>query len=231
MKRLLIVIATLGISTAGAAYKCTDAKGVTHIGDTPPPGCDGVVMYEVSKSGRVMRTIEPTPTPEQLKAKLQEAERKKETDRIAAEQKRKDSALLSTFSSEKEFDVARDRNIEPIKVRISVMQERIAAVEKRQKEIEDEMEFYKAGKSKGTKAREMPPSLSADLERSRAEKSALVGTIVSHEKEIEQIKVKFDADKKRWVALRGGSQPAEAPAADAKSVKAPAADPKSVKKN
>jgi hypothetical protein len=223
MKKALIVLAALGITSAGAAYKCTDAKGRTHIGDTPPPGCEGVMMYEVTAGGKVLRSIEPTPTAEQLRAKQQDAERKKEGDKIAAEQKRKDIALLSTFSSEKEFDVARDRNIEPIRARIASMQERIGAVEKRQTEIEEEMEFYKAGTKKSSKAakgREMPANLTADLERTRAERTALASSIVNSEKEIEKIKVKFDADKKRWMDLKGvGAKASETAPADAKTVK------------
>jgi len=198
MKRLLIVMAASWVGAAGAAYKCVDAKGITHIGDTPPPGCAAVMMYEVTPSGKVVRSIEPTPTPEQAKARQVELDRKKEADKIAAEQKRKDVALLSTFGSEKEFDVARDRNIGPIKTRIATAQERIQAVEKRQKEVEEEMEFYASGKSKGKgKEKEMPANLTAELKRTQAEKSALVATIVAYEKEIEQVRAKYDADKKR----------------------------------
>ena len=202
MKRIVIGLAAFGIGSAGAAFKCVDAQGKTHIGDTPPPGCAAVMMYEVTPTGKVIRSIEPTPTPEQAKALQIEAERKREADKIVAEQKRKDMALLATFASEKEFDVARDRNIEPIKGRIASAQDRIKAVEKRQKEIEDEMEFYKAGKSK--KAGGVPHNLTDDLKRVTAEKTALVGSITGYEKEIEEIKVKFEADKKRWIDLKAG---------------------------
>jgi hypothetical protein len=221
MKKIAIAIAALGLTSAGAAYRCVDAKGITHIGDTPPPGCASVMMYEVTPTGKVLRAIEPTPTPEQAKARQVEIDRKREADKVAGEQKRKDMALLNTYSSEKEFDTARDRNIEPIRTRISLAHERIKAVEKRQKEVEDEMEFYKAGKSKG-KGREVPANLTADLERTRAEKNALVKTIVGYEKEIEQIKVKFDTDKQRWADLKN------APAAEPKPT---SADAKTLKKN
>jgi hypothetical protein len=202
MKRLAAIIAAFWIPAAGAAFKCTDAKGITHIGDTPPPGCKEVMMYEVTPAGKILREIEPTLTPEQAKARAAEAERRKAEAAIAAEQKRKDLALLSTYATEKEFDVARDRNIEPLKGRIASTQERIKAVEKKQKDIQDEMEFYKAGKSK--KGGEMPANLTDDLKRAQAEKTALVATIAGYEKEIEEIKVKFDVDKKRWLDLKNG---------------------------
>ena len=227
MKRLLLLIAACWIPAAGAAFKCVDAKGITHIGDTPPPGCAAVMMYEVTPTGKVLREIEPTLTPDQAKARAAELEKKKAADAIAAEQKRKDLALLSTFASEKEFDVARDRNIEPIRGRIATAQDRIKAVEKRQKEIEEEMEFYKAGKSK--KAGGVPANLTEDLKRGQAEKTALVGSIVTYEKEIEQIRVKFDTDKKRWMDLKSPPPKAEAKVEAKAEAKAP--DPKAVKKN
>ena len=206
MKRLLVVIAASWVPVAGAAFKCTDAKGITHIGDTPPAGCKEVMMYEVTPSGKVLREIEPTLTPEQAKARAAELEKKKAADAVLAEQKRKDLALLSTYATEKEFDVARDRNIEPLKGRIASTQERIKAADEKQKKIEEQMEFYKAGKSK--KGGEMPANLSDDLKRTQAEKVSLQTAITGYEKEIKEIEAKFDVDKKRWLDLKNAPKEA-----------------------
>jgi hypothetical protein len=203
MRRILVLLAVAFAAPAGASYKCVDTKGVTHIGDTPPDACANVVMYEMSASGAVLRKIDPTPTPEQVKAILEERERKKDSDRAAADQKRKDTALLASFSGEQEFDVVRDRNIEPLTGRIKSNDERIRAVDKRIKELEDEMEFYKAGKSgKSGKSSEPPPVLIEVMARTRTEKATLEKANVGYVKEIEDIKAKFDADKKRWVSLK-----------------------------
>ena len=143
--------AVLFIPAAGASYKCVDEKGITRIGDTPPPECEHVPMYEMSATGSVRRKIDPTPTPDQLKTRLEEQEKAKEAEHAAAEQKRKDMALLASYSNETEFDVARDRNVEPIQGRLRNAQERLKEVEKRIKGMEDEMEFYKSGKAKSGK--------------------------------------------------------------------------------
>ena len=204
MKRIGLLLIACFAPAALAAYKCVDEKGVTRVGDTPPPECANVVMYETSRSGQVIKKIDPTPTPDQLKARKEEADKKAATDKAAAEQKRKDMALLNTFSAEKEFDVTRDRQIEPITGRMKQATERIAAIEKRQKAIDEEMEFYKAGKKKaaGAKAAEPPHMLVSENERLLNEKKQLQSSLASGEKEIEQIKVRFDVDKKRWVALK-----------------------------
>jgi hypothetical protein len=216
MKRTCLLLIAVFAPAAGAAYKCVDEKGVTRIGDTPPPECANVIMYETSRTGTVLKKIDPTPTAEQVKQRREEAERK------SAEQKRKDMALLNTFSAEKEFDVTRDRQIEPIQGRMRQAQERIAGIEKRQKAIDEEMEFYKAGKKKaaGAKALEPPHMLVSENERLMNEKKQLQASIANGEKEIEQLKVRYDVDKKRWATLKaaegklpaGGSAPTTAPA-------------------
>ena len=113
-------------------------------------------------------------------------------------------------------------------------QERIKAIDKRQKELEDELEFYKAGKSKA-KTKEAPPMLTGDLIRLKSERTTLENSMVNSEKEIETLKVKFDADKRRWVALKGGTKPGEAAAAAANVAAKPAeaapANGKAVRKN
>jgi hypothetical protein len=211
MKRVFLAVTVLYSAASGAAYKCVDEKGVTLIGDTPPPGCEHVKMYETNRSGAVIRTIDPTPTAEELKAMQEAAAKRKVTDKAMGEQKRKDMALLNTYASEKEFDVARERNVEPVKSRIASAAERIAAVEKRQQEIEQEMEFYKAGKSKSS-GNDSSKGLQADLDRARAEKAALVSSIAGYEKEIEDIKAKFETDKKRWLELKNPSKDDDKPA-------------------
>ena len=239
MKKTLFLLAALAAPWAQATYKCLDDKGVTHIGDTPPPGCANVVMYELSPGGKVLRKIDPTPTEEQLRARQEEYERAKAAIRQQDDRKRADMALINTFSTEKEFDVVRDRNIEPLRSRINMAQERMKAIDKRSKELEEELEFYKAGKSKA-KGKEPPPQLTGDLIRLKSERTTLEGSIAKSEKEIESIKVKADVDKQRWVALKAGVKPGQDGAAAAPAASTPAAAKpadtappagKSVKKN
>ena len=232
-KKLALLITALYLPAAGAAYRCVDEKGQRHVGDTPPPGCANVPMEEF-KGTKVLRVIEPTLTPEQVKAKEEETARKKAADKIAAEQKRKDSALLSTYSSEKEFDVTRDRTIEPINGRIKQAKERIAQIEKQEKKLNDEMEFYTAGKGKSSKAKEPPANLVDGLKGAQQEKATIEKNIAGYEREIVDIRNKFDEDKKRWIAIKAeqGKPRAEAKAEvpKAEPAKAPAATDKAAPK-
>ena len=212
MRRLCLLLAITFAPAAGAAYKCVDEKGRTHIGDTPPPGCANVVMYEITRSGKVLREILPTLTDEQVKARAEEVARKREADRAAAIQKRQDTALLATYSSDEEFDVVRDRNIEPVNARIRSAEDRIKEVDIRSSKIEEELEFYKAGKGKGsTRKSEPPPMLVSELERLGVERKTLQGNIAAYRKEIEELRDKFAADKARWVAIKTRGSPGATP--------------------
>jgi hypothetical protein len=217
MKRIFLLLLAAWTPAAMATFKCVDEKGITRIGETPPDECANVVMYEMSRGGQVIKTIDPTPTPEQLKVREEAAAKRKDAEKLVAEQNRKDQALLNTYASEKEFDVARDRNIGPINGRIKVTQERLASVDKRLKDIEDEMEFYKAGKKKPVtatatktkdgkevKARtdETPQMLAADQKRLTNERAVLQKSLTDADKEIAALHKKFDGDKQRWVDLK-----------------------------
>lgn len=239
-RALVVTAATVLTVPAHAVFKCVDEKGKTFIGETPPEQCAKVVMYETTSSGRILRTIQPPLTEDQLKAKAEAAEKQKEADKAAFEQRRKDLALLASFSSAEEFDVSLNRNIEPIAGRIKSANDRMAAIDKRNKELDDELEFYKAGKSKDAKAAakeakdsgkrhapEAPPLLTDEKARLAHEKTVLTRNVASYEKEIAELKRKFETDKKRWVALKSGKNDApETRTADAKPEEVKAAAPK-----
>jgi hypothetical protein len=201
--KILLIIAMLAAPAAHAAFKCKDEKGVTHVGDTPPAACANVVMYEVSRSGTVLRRIDPTPTGDEVKARMEEKARAEEAAKAAAEQRRKDRALLATYSSEKDIDTSRDINLKPIEGRLKSAKDRIVVVDKRIKELETELEFYQAGKSgKSSKARQAPPQLQADYDRARAERVSLDKSLVDYEKEMQEVRTRYDTDKARWVELK-----------------------------
>jgi hypothetical protein len=232
MKRAILVALLLQANLAGAVFKCVDPKGVTRIGETPPDECASVVMYELRANGSVLRAIDPTPSPDQLKARQEDAARKREADKIAAVQKRKDDALISTFSNEREFDVTRDRNIEPIKGRIRGGEERIKLIEDREAKIAEHLEFYKEGqgKAKGKQPDGPPPAILAEQDSLAKEKEALRAMIVRQRKEIEELRARYDTDKQRWIALKSGRLDALAARAPAAAQAPAAASPQPVKK-
>jgi len=213
-KAIFLAAALLYAPLAAAVYKCVDEKGLTRIGDTPPDQCANVVMYEMTPNGKVLRKIDPTPSADALKQVREEEARKREADKQAAVQKRKDEALLSTYANEKEFDVARDRNIDPIRGRIRAAQERLKVIDARQAKITEEMEFYQAGKKKSSKKENdgPPPMLVAERESLEKEKASVNSQIERQQKEIEELKTRYESDRKRWLVLKSGTSAAPAQA-------------------
>jgi hypothetical protein len=240
MKRTIACLAiALYVPLASAAYRCVDERGRTLVGDTPPAGCANVPMYEIGRTGKVLRRIEPTPTPEQLKALKEEQERRKEEQKAAAEQKRQDLALLASYGSPKEFDVARDRNIEPVTGRIAAAEQRMKELDARKKDLSTQMEFYNTGKSKRANAKLVDPSddqtgawFRAEVDRMGKERAALAESVRRLHKEIAELKAKYESDKARWMLLKSGklavgalSAPAAPPPAAAPASAPPAAIP------
>ncbi len=206
MKKAIWLLAALAAPGAMAAYKCVDERGITLIGDIPPAGCAKVVMYEVSRSGMVLRSIPPSLTPEQAKAKREEEARRKEAERAAARQKRKDLALLNTYATQNEIDVARDRNIEPVQVRIAGARERLQELEAQERKALERMSPAADGRSRGARqaAPAPSPALAADLARVRSEKASMQKALAGYAREVDEIRARYDADKRRWMALKSG---------------------------
>ena len=230
MKRTIAVLAIAAYAPlASAVYRCVDEQGRTLLGDTPPAGCANVPMYELSKTGKVLRRIEPTPTAEEAKARAEQQAKLKAEQKAAAEQKRKDMALLASFDSPKDFDVARDRNIEPVTSRIAASQTRLKELDAHEKDVNERMEFYKGGRKKrGAATPAEDPNLvyfREELQRIGTERASLTEGVARLHREIDDITQRFEADKRRWIALKSGKSAspgdasAEAPAAPAEGRK------------
>jgi hypothetical protein len=186
----VLAIAAACAIPASAAFKCTDEKGRTHFGETPPDACVNVVTYELSRSGSVIRKIEPTA------AKVDDsADRKKAADdeKAAAVRKRRDQVLLDSYGSEREIDAARDRNVDVLKNRLSAAKTNAQKAQQRQQEAQRLVD----SKGRGT-----TEAMAADLARAKKDRGAADATVSHIEKDLGEIEARFAADKARWMELR-----------------------------
>ncbi|HET9470898.1 MAG TPA: hypothetical protein VFO24_07310, partial [Usitatibacter sp.] len=138
-------------------------------------------------------------------------ERRRAEQKAAEEQKRQDLALLASYGSPTEFDVARERNIEPVTGRIAAAEQRMKELDARKKDLSTQMEFYNTGKSKRANAKLVDPSddqtgawFRAEVDRMGKERAALVESIRHLHKEIAELNVKYESDKQRWMLLKSG---------------------------
>ena len=196
--------AALAAMPAYALYKCVDEKGVTHYGDTMPPQCAKKAITEMSKQGSVVKQYDAPLTPEQLKAQGEEQERRKEHEKKLTEQRLKDNALIATYGSEREFDMARDKDLATLDARKKTLTARNDDVDKQFTLYQNEMEFYKAGKSKTSKGKEAPPQLVQDFNRAKHDRAILDHELAKVDADRLAVTARYDTEKTRWKKLKAG---------------------------
>ena len=174
---------------AQAAFKCVDDKGKSHFQDTPPAACGNVTIYEVSPSGSVIRRIEPTAAAA--------APKDANAERQAAEQKRRDRALVETYTSAAEIDIARDRNLDIIRSRLDGVKTRLGQLEAREKDLNVALASYKGKPA---------PAIQQDLDKVLADKAEVQASLARFQKDYDQTQAQFDADKKRWIEMKGAAK-------------------------
>jgi len=186
---------TAASQPAGRIYKWVDEQGVTHYGQSIPPEYRDQGGAEMSKGGMTVRRIDPLSTPEQRKAAEDKARREKDEQKRVFEQRRRDTALLNTYTSPREIDDARDRNlalpvqaIRGLEPRVKRAEERLAALQSRADGLED------SGKP-------VPDHLQEDIAEQKVELEGLHADIERHRSQIKAIQTRFDQDKQRYVEL------------------------------
>ena len=192
---MLFALAAMADATAQAQqkiYRCVDAKGKTYVTQTPPPECLGKTTQELSGQGRVVKENKVL-TPEQIAAQEADKKQKTEQDQRTQEERRKNAALLNTYSSVKDIDEARTRALKQAEDAIKQTSTRIGEAQKRRDGLEKEKEFYA---KKGA-----PPKLQQDIENADNELKNQRELLDAKKKEIATINTRYDGDKLRYTEL------------------------------
>jgi hypothetical protein len=204
----MVFLCTTLLALAPAAaqqrmYKCVDAKGKVYYTQVPPAECLGRDTQELNKSGTLIRknpaAIPLSPAQEQAR----EAERKKklEEEEKFKEDRRKNLALLNTYSSEADIEDARKRALKEAQDAIEDTERRIAGAEKRHTELEAEKEFYVK--------KPMPLKLKRDISNNEIEITNQTVLLDAKKKEISTINAKYDEDRRRYIELTSGKATAK----------------------
>jgi hypothetical protein len=187
-----------------AMYKCKDDKGKTYYTQTPPAECLGKELNELSKQGTVVKKREGTLTPEQIAAREAEEKRKREEEALAKEEKRKNQALLNTYSSEKDIEDSRQRALKQAEQAAKDIEKRIAEAQQRAQKLAAEKEFYAK--------KPMPKKLQDDINNNELDIKGQNDTLAAKKKELGEINAKYDEDKRRYLELTSAKPKAAAPA-------------------
>jgi len=204
---ILLVLAAASASAQQRVFKCKDGKGKTYYTQTPPAECLGKEMEELSRQGTRLKKREAPPTPEQIAAREAEEKSKKEEEARAKEEKRKNQALLNTYSNEKDIEDSRVRALKQAEQAVREIDKRIADAQKRAKDLAAEKEFYAK--------KPIPKKLQDDIKNNEIDIKGQQDTQAAKRKEIGEINAKYDEDKRRYLELTTGAKP-KGPAAPQK---------------
>ncbi len=186
-----------------ATYKWTDDKGVVHYTDKLPPEAVDKARVELNKQGVPVKKTDQALTPEQRRTIEQEAERQRSAERAREEIARRDRALVSSYTSEAEIDLARNRSLQTINTVILSAQAFSEQLSKRKVDVE-----AKKAESAG---KPVVAVLDRELESIDLELARQADVIAQKQRETTTITAKYDADKQRWrelVAAKASTKPA-----------------------
>jgi hypothetical protein len=196
LKPLTLAIVLLCFAASAQAqriYKCTDAKGKIYVTQTPPPECLGRPTDVLNKRGVVVHRDEGQLSAAELARREDEKKKKADAEAAAKEERRRATALLNTYSTEKDVEEARARALKENEDAIKDTDKKIASALKRQKDLESEKEFYA---KKG-----LPAKLQQDIQQNQIELKNHQELLEAKKKQVATINAKYDEDKKRFIAL------------------------------
>lgn len=197
---LSLLLATLSVEGAGNFYCCPDPlNGRRTCADTLPEACRGKAYKIIDGAGNVLKEVGPPLTAEQKAEAAVQARRKQEQEDIAREQRRKDQALLDTYSSVKDIDIAQQQAETDLQQAIAIANAQIDVIRQQRKKFENEAEFYKK--------KNMPAEVTKGLREADYGIKLLEETREVKRRDFQTVKVKYDNDRKRYLEITNRPPP------------------------
>lgn len=200
---LALLVGAALLTIAGAAhaalYKWTDARGVVHYSDQLPPDAVNRANYQLNREGLTIRKTEQARPVERRTAKGDsevDRERQAERDRMLA--KRRDRALVESYTNESEIELAKTRAVATIDGQVQSAQAFIAQMTRRRQELE--------GKKAGYAPRPVPGSIEREIETIDAELARQHEYIGARQKESAAVAARYESDRQRFHELKSGDQ-------------------------
>ena len=194
-----LCVMPLASAQAARVYCCTDGSGSRICGDTLPQACYQRAYREVAPSGRVVQEVEAPLTPEQRAQREAEIRAQKERAAREAEAKRRDQVLIDSYANVGEIEKRRDREVANVQGDVTRSRQREAELLKERAKLE----------SLKPKSGPIPRDVVEDLESNLSELMATRSVIDSKQREIDALKSRFEADRRRYLELtaaKGGAR-------------------------
>ena len=182
-----------------AFYRCKDAQGQTHFGDSMPPPCQDLDTDVVGRNGTVVRVIEGTQTRmAREQREVGEAKAKYERDQRA----QRDRMLIDTYVSVEDIERLRDQRLELLDSQYRITEQNIRNLRERQTRLEGQIARFKPYSDKPN-APPLPDHLGEEMVNTVNGMRVYEETLTKTRAEQAEIKNSFGADIKRFRELKG----------------------------
>jgi len=173
-------------------YRCVGKDGKKYYGQTLPQQCLGLPVELINKQGLVVKRIDHEGEEKARIAKEADAERQRELETAAKDAQRRHRALLATYSSEKEIEDARARDLREHQRQVREVEGRIDALKKRQQQFVKELELFKGADGDG------PTRLKQEIVNTNIDLKAQQTLLDAKKKDELGINARYDEDRKRY---------------------------------
>jgi hypothetical protein len=201
-----MAIALLGVATAHAQskgreafYRCKDAAGQTHYGDSLPPACTGFDTEVLNEHGMLVRLIEGDRT-RAMRLEREGAEGKVRKEREARAQR--DRMLIETYLTVADIERLRDQRLELLVSQYRVTEQNIKNLRERQTRLEQQIARFKPY-SEQTNAPPLPDHLAEEMVNLVNGARVYAESLIKNKQEQADVKSTFEADIKRFKELKG----------------------------
>lgn len=185
------LFAVVSLNAEAKLFKWVDKNGTTHYGETIPPEYADRDTKQIEK-GRVKDRQDGFDTKMKDASKTDPA-----VEKANRESKRRDEALVNTYSNEKEIDLARDRNLLQIEARINSYTTMLKSA---QTTLDEKLRERDTLTKQG---RKIPPELPGEIAEAEDLVAKRQKDLNANQKEMEAVKARYEADKLRYRELKG----------------------------
>lgn len=160
-----------------------------------PPEYANNPTRELNTRGITVKKSDAVLTGEALRAKQEEEARRKADEQERALQRKRDQALLNSYSSEREIDARRDRDLAQVDLSIIGLETHLKQIRTGEQELLRRLEgFTKAGKPP-------PAQLAEDVARVAAETADIERLISQRRNEQVALRAKYNELRLRYLEL------------------------------
>lgn len=182
-----------------AFYRCRDAKGQVHYGDSMPAECHDMDTEVLNQRGMVVREIEGART-RQARLGRESADKSAREQREAEAQR--DRMLIDTYLTVADIERLRDQRLELLEAQFKVTQQSIANLQERQTRIQQQIARFKPY-SKAPNAPPLPDHLAEEMVNTVNGLQVYRATLADNKRDQAALRAAFDRDIRRFKELKG----------------------------